>query len=111
FGLATADGSDNAVRLEAGKGAGALLLYEGPTKRLHHVAFAAPGENFAAVRAALKRAGVPEVDPPQDAPQVGLWLRDPDGNLVNIRPEQPRAIAAEPALSYNGPGNAPRPGA
>ncbi|HTO81530.1 MAG TPA: VOC family protein [Methylomirabilota bacterium] len=111
FGLAAADGGGAALRLEAGRGAGALLLYAGPTKRLHHVAFAAPGENFAAVRAALKRAGVPEIEPPKEAPQTGIWLRDPDENLVNIRQEAPVAIAAEAALAYNGPGNAPRQGA
>ena len=27
-----------------------VLLYEGPKKRLHHLAFAAPGEEYAAVR-------------------------------------------------------------
>ena len=49
FGLTTAEGGGNALRLEAGRGGGGLLLFEGPRKRLHHVAFAAPGEHFAAV--------------------------------------------------------------
>ena len=111
FGLRSSESRGNALRLEAGRGAGGLLLYEGPRKRLHHVAFAAPGEHFEAVRAALKRGGIPEIDPPPEAPPVGIWLRDPDGNLINIRQEAPTAIAAEPPLAYNGPGNATRLGA
>jgi catechol 2,3-dioxygenase-like lactoylglutathione lyase family enzyme len=111
FGLTTAEGGGNALRLEAGRGGGGLLLFEGPRKRLHHVAFAAPGEHFAAVRAALRQAGVPEIDPPKEAPQAGIWLRDPDGNLVNVRAEATVASAVEPPLSYNGPGCAPRMGA
>ena len=49
---------------------------------------AAPGDDFEAVRAALKQAGIPEIDPPQDAPQVGIWFHDPDGNLINMRQEE-----------------------
>ena len=56
FGLHAAEGGGGALRLEAGRGAGGLLLFEGPRKRLHHVAFAAPGDHFEAVRAALKQA-------------------------------------------------------
>src|SRR5215813_6432176 len=93
FGLRSAEAGGSSLRLEAGRGAGGLLLFEGPTKRLHHVAFAAPGENFEAVRAALKRGGIAEIDPPKEAPQVGIWLRDPDGNLINIRRREPTAIA------------------
>jgi hypothetical protein len=65
---------------------------------------------FEAVRAAIKQAGIPELDPPKDAPQVGIWLHDPDGNLINIRQEERRTIPTEPLLSYNGPGNATRVG-
>ena len=111
FGLRSAEGGGRALRLEAGEGCGGPLLYEGPTKRLHHVAFAAPGDHYAAVRAALKTAGIPEIDPPKDAPDAGIWLRDPDGNLINIRREAPRSLAAEASLPYNGPGNATRKGA
>jgi catechol 2,3-dioxygenase-like lactoylglutathione lyase family enzyme len=110
FGLRGAESLGNALQLEAGRGAGGPLLFAGPKKRLHHVAFAAPGDHFEAVRAALKQGGIPEIDPPQEAPQTGIWLHDPDGNLINIRSQEPTAIAAEPPLPYNGPGNATRVG-
>ena len=89
FGLKASQGKDsgstgNSLKLQTSKGAGELLLFEGPTKRLHHVAFAAPGDDFEAVRAAIKAAGIPELDPPKDAPQVGIWIRDPDGHVLEL---------------------------
>jgi catechol 2,3-dioxygenase-like lactoylglutathione lyase family enzyme len=111
FGLKAADGAGQALRLTAGRGAGGPLLYAGPKKRLHHIALAAPGDDFAAVRAALKQASVPEIEPPKEAPQTGIWLRDPDGNLINVRAEARATVAAEPEAHYNGPGHATRLGA
>src|SRR5262245_36083042 len=67
-----------------------VLLYGGPKKRLHHLAFGAPGDDFAATRESIRRAGVPEVDPPRGAPEGGLWVRDPDGHHVNVRDEAGR---------------------
>ncbi|HEY7062931.1 MAG TPA: VOC family protein [Chloroflexota bacterium] len=106
FGFEDATGSSNAVRLRPKPLAREqILLYEGPKKRLRHLAFAAPGEDFAAVRASLRAAGVAEIDPPQDAPAGGVWVRDPDGQLVNVREEAPVAAPADPPLGYNNPGN------
>jgi len=110
FGLKESESKGNSLNLQTSRGSGELLLFEGPKKRLHHIAFAAPGDDFEAVRAAIKQAGIPEIDPPKDAPQVGIWLRDPDGNLINIRQEERKTIPTEPLLNYNGPGNATRKG-
>jgi catechol 2,3-dioxygenase len=52
--------------------------------------------------------GVAEVDPPKHAPGGGLWLRDPDGNLLNVREEAPATVAVEAPAAFNGPGYAPR---
>jgi len=89
FGLKGGESRGSSLHLETSRGAGELHLYEGPKKRLHHIALAAPGDDFEEVRAAIKLAGIPEIDPPKDAPQVGIWLHDPDGNLINIRKEEP----------------------
>src|SRR5205085_9648529 len=112
FGLheqAEAGFAKNSVKLKTSRGTGELLLYEGPKKRLHHIALAAPGDEFEAVRAALKRAAVPEIDPPNGSPEGGIWFQDPDGNLINLRPEAKPAIPSEPLAAYNGPGNPARP--
>lgn len=110
FGLRGQESRGNSLQFKTARGSGELILYEGPRKRLHHLALAAPGDDFEAVREALRRANVPEIDPPKDAPQTGVWFHDPDGNLVNVRQEAPTAIPAEPAPVYNGPGNPARPG-
>ena len=81
-----------------------VLLYGGPKKRLHHLAFGAPGDDFAATRESIRRAGVREVDAPRGAPEGGLWVRDPDGNLVNVRDEAGTSPPADPPLRLNSPG-------
>src|SRR6266404_1347929 len=105
FGLVDGTGSSDAVRLRPDRlGRDAVLLYGGARKRLHHLCYGAPGEDFARVRESLRRAGVREMDPPAGAPEGGVWIRDPDGNAVNIRDEAPAAVPAEPPVALNGPG-------
>lgn len=109
FGLVDELGRDDAVHLRpAPLKREAVLLYPGPRKRLHHLAFGAPGSEFAATRESLRRAGVREVDPPRGAPEGGLWFRDPDGNLVNVRPETGETPPADPPLRVNSPGHVAR---
>src|SRR5439155_1065444 len=95
FGLLTAPSRDATVRLRpAPLQRESVLLYGGPKKRLHHLAFGAPGDEYAATREAVRRAGIREVDPPRGAPEGGFWVRDPDSNLVNIRDEAGGGLAA-----------------
>lgn len=109
FGLMDATGSSDAVRLRAApQRRESVLLYGGTRKRLHHLCFGAHGDDLAAVHESLRRAGVREVDPPRGAPGGGLWVRDPDGNLVTIRDETPEPPPAEPPVRLNGPGYAQR---
>lgn len=109
FGLVDAETRGNLIQMRTSRGSGELQLYEGPKKRLHHLALAAPGDDFEDVRERLRRAGVQEIEPPKDAPQVGIWFFDPDGNLVNVRNEPKPGIPSEPLPIYNGPGNPGRP--
>jgi catechol 2,3-dioxygenase-like lactoylglutathione lyase family enzyme len=109
FGLAEISARDGAVRLRpAPLEREAVLLYAGPRKRLHHLAFGAPGHEFVQVRESLQRAGAREVDPPPGAPDGGFWIRDPDGNAVNIRQEAAEAPPADPPLTLNTPGHITR---
>src|SRR5262245_66299149 len=110
FGLADDSRGGAAVRLRPTHQAReSVLLYEGPRKRLHHLCFGATGEDFVRTREAIRRAGVTELDPPKHAPEGGLWLRDPDGNLLNVREEAPPAPSSpETPTAFNGPGYAPR---
>lgn len=109
FGLGAVAGRDGAVHLRPDKlRRETVMLYPGPRKRLHHLAFGAPGDEYVATREALHRAGVSEVDPPRGAADTGFWTRDPDGNLINIRPEAGEAPPPDPPLTLNSPGHIAR---
>jgi len=109
FGLAPGSAPDNAVHLRpAPLARETVLLYAGPRKRLHHVAFGAPSDEFEATRESIRRAGVEEVDPPEGALDGGFWIRDPDGNALNIRPEGREVPAPDPPLRLNSPGHISR---
>jgi catechol 2,3-dioxygenase-like lactoylglutathione lyase family enzyme len=106
FGLVDEAGRDGAVRLRpAALKRASVLLYPGPRKRLHHLAFGAAGDDYRATVESLRRAGVREVDAPRGAPEGGLWVRDPDGNLVTVREETPAPPPADPPLKLNSPGH------
>src|SRR5213592_4766702 len=80
FGLLNAPSRDATVRLRpAPLQRESVLLYGGPKKRLHHLAFGAPGDGYAAPREPARRAGVPPLLPPRGAPDGGFWVRDRDG--------------------------------
>ncbi len=109
FGLVDEPGRDGAVHLRpAPLERESVLLYPGPRKRLHHLAFGAPGSEFEATRESLRRAGVREVDPPPGAPEGGIWFRDPEGNLVTVRPEAAETPPPDPPLRLNSPGRVTR---
>jgi catechol 2,3-dioxygenase-like lactoylglutathione lyase family enzyme len=111
FGLVGASGRDEAVHLRpSNQGRECVQIHAGPKKRLHHVAFGAPGPEFAATKASIERAGVKLLDPPKGVAGDGLWLRDPDDNLVNVRDEATPAAPADPPLRLNSPGHAQRIG-
>lgn len=109
FGLTQASARDGAVHLRPQLlGNDSVILYAGAKKRLHHLAFGAPGDNFDRLKESLRRAGVGEVNPPADAPEGGIWIQDPDGNRINVRNEDAERPAADPPLSLNSPGHALR---
>jgi catechol 2,3-dioxygenase len=109
FGLVDGSGRGEAVRLRpAGIAREAVMLYPGPRKKLHHLAFGAAGDELAATREQVRRAGVREIDAPRGAPEGGFWVRDPDGHAVNVRDEARPQPPADPPLRLNGPGQIAR---
>src|SRR2546422_6945049 len=78
FGLLNAPSRDAAVRLRpAPLQRESVLLYGGPKKRLHHLAFGAPVDEYSATREARRLAGIRVEGPPRRAAVGGLWYRDP----------------------------------
>lgn len=109
FGLVNESGRDSAVHLRpASLKRDTVLLYAGPKKRLHHLAFGAPADEYEVTRESALGAGVREIDPPPGAPDGGFWIRDPDGNAINIRPEARPVPPPDPPLTLNAPGHITR---
>lgn len=88
------------VRCE-GRNQDQTLLTEGPEKRLHHVAFAIPAGSLREMQAHLEDLGVRLEDAPAAAFGSGLWFRDPDGNRVNLREQEPAPPRAVEPLQLN----------
>ncbi|ALG10392.1 VOC family protein [Kibdelosporangium phytohabitans] len=85
FGLHTTEHPDTLALRCTGRDQDQLVLSEGPDKRLRYVAFSVPAGALPDLQRKLEQAGVPIVDGPAE----GLWLRDPDGGLVNLREDEP----------------------
>src|SRR5579863_4253778 len=51
-----------------------------------------------------------EIDAPHNAFVGGLWLQDPDGHPINVRPESPKPWRSAPAFAINSPGHYQRAG-
>jgi catechol 2,3-dioxygenase len=60
-------------------------LVEGRRKKLHHVSFGAFADDIERFKERLERLGIGRLDPPAGFASNGLWCRDPDGTLVEIR--------------------------
>lgn len=110
FGLAPAE-RDGVLAFRCdGREQDQVLLIEGRHKRLHHLRFGSDAAGLAAIRGRMRERGAAEIDAPQRAVAGGLWLRDPDGNAVNIREEPAQPWRAAPPLVLNNPGHYGRAG-
>jgi catechol 2,3-dioxygenase-like lactoylglutathione lyase family enzyme len=103
------DGNRVAMRCH-GRDQDQVVLVEGPKKRLHHLCFGASAKGLAEAKARLEKNGTRLLDPPNEAPGDGLWFRDPDGTLVNIRVAEPAPWLGGDELKFNYPGRIHRAG-
>jgi len=58
---------------------------EGPSKRFSTMSFGCYPEDIEPLRARLQAAGVPQIDPPAGFESNGVWFRDPEGTLIEMR--------------------------
>ncbi|WP_030661791.1 VOC family protein [Streptomyces cellulosae] len=86
FGLDTAERDNSLVVRCSGRDLDQTVLTEGPEKRLHHVAFSVDAGSLPNWQRHLETLDIRIVDPPRQV-SGGLWFRDPDANLVNLREE------------------------
>ena len=62
-----------------------VTIGEGPRKKLGHLSFGAFEDDFDRFAERLQAMGVKRLDPPPGVETNGLWFRDHDGNLVEIK--------------------------
>jgi len=110
FGLeARADGNRSILRCR-GRAQDQVVLVEGPKKRLHHVAFGTGAGELRPLQARLESERVALVDPPRQSDGAGLWFRDPDGVLINVRAAEAAPWRSAPEWKSNTPGHFTRIG-
>lgn len=102
FGLETAaEGNALALRT-AGDGYRWGRVVEAPRKAMHHVTFHCFAEDLPRLKAHIEGQGVRLLDPPPGWDSDGLWLRDQDGLLLEIRAGVKTQPDAKPALEVAG---------
>src|SRR6185312_8694997 len=62
-----------------------FTVSEGPRKKLNYVSFGAFEYDLPRFRERLEKMRIDRLDPPKGFESNGLWFRDPDGTLVEIR--------------------------
>ena len=61
------------------------VLTEGPRKKLQHISFGAFAEDFPRLRDRIEQSGILRLDSPAGFDSDGLWFRDVDGTLLEVR--------------------------
>ena len=110
FGLEGRDAGSRIVMRCHGRNQDQVILLEGRKRRMHHVCFGTKPELIDGLTRRLEAAGCPLLDPPNEAPADGLWVRDPDGLLVNVRVAEPAPWRDAPEWRINTPGHYSRVG-
>ena len=110
FGLEGRDDGKRVVMRCHGRDQDQVILVEGKRKRMHHIGFGARADAITALKHRLERNGTPLLDAPRETPGDGLWFRDLDGLLVNVRAAEPAPWLPAPEWRINNPGNLNRSG-
>jgi len=99
FGLrVTREGRGLALRADGGDHVWGRLS-EGPKKKFDRLSFHCFADEAERLQAHILAQGVARVAPPPGADDSGLWFRDPDGLLVQVRPGAKTTLDAAQHLS------------
>jgi catechol 2,3-dioxygenase-like lactoylglutathione lyase family enzyme len=90
FGLIPAERDNVTILRCEGRDQDQVFLVEGKRKQLHHLRFGADEAGLANIRARMRERDIAELRAPAVAFAGGLWLSDPDSNLINVRNEPAR---------------------
>jgi catechol 2,3-dioxygenase-like lactoylglutathione lyase family enzyme len=94
---------EQAVYRCAGRAQDQLRLVPGEKKEIAWVTWGMRAGEIEQITANLKNAGVPLAAAPAGFENNGLWVRDPDGILVNVIVADP-VEQTRPAVEINNPG-------
>ena len=75
-------------------------VHEGPAKKLSYVSFGVFAEDLEPLRARLKQNGVAQIDAPAGFESNGVWFRDSEGMLVEMRVAE-KSSPNEKAVQHN----------
>jgi catechol 2,3-dioxygenase-like lactoylglutathione lyase family enzyme len=75
-------------------------VVEGVAKKLQFLSFGAFEDDMGRFRERMQAAGVAQLDPPPGFETNGIWLRDPDGLLVEIRVAEKSSPNAKAVVSH-----------
>ena len=78
------------------------VVSEGPRKKFTYVSFGAFEDDLPRFRERLEKLRIDRLDPPKGFESNGLWFRDPDGTLVEIRVAEKSSPNAEGDLRDEG---------
>lgn len=110
FGMVGRDDGKRVVMRCHGRDQDQMILLEGATKRMHHVSFGTRAGELAEIKQRLEANGVRLLDPPAESPGEGLWFRDPDGLLVNVKVAEAAGWRGADDWGINYPGHLVRAG-
>lgn len=110
FGLEARDEGKRVVMRCQGRDQDQVILLEGRKRRMHHICFGASAEGLAGLERRLEKNGTRLLDAPKEAPGDGVWFRDPDDLLVNVRTAEPAPWLPAPEWKINNPGHLNRVG-
>lgn len=105
FGLETFYRDDTLVCRCYGRDQDQVILTQGQRKRLSYVSFGTDEASLAAIRKRLEKSGIELVDAPKNVPGDGIWFRDFDGMLTNIKAAEEAPWDTAPRVTFNTPDN------
>ncbi len=85
FGIDVHEDHGELTLYTAGQGHQWARITEGLEKHLRYLSFGAFEEDFPQFRKKLEREGIPLLPPPSPSQAEGLWFRDPDGILLQVK--------------------------
>ena len=105
FGLEGREAGNGIVMRCRGRDQDQVVLLEGKKKHMHHICFGAREEAMPGLKQRLEANGTRLVDAPNEWGGDGIWFRDLDGLLVNVRVAKSAPWLDAPEWKINNPGH------